>query len=71
MYIEEELKKYYNIIKKKVLSVKKRTLYCIGVGCILAVFSFLINEESIYIKPYEIKRSSYGTPKTPYHINLD
>lgn len=71
MHIEEKIKKYIKVISERVKKVKKRTLYCIGIGCILAILSFLINDESIYIRPYEIERADYGMTKTPYRISLD
>ena len=64
---EEKIKKL--VIRAK--NIKKRSIYCIAVGFILAVFSFFLNRESIYVRPYEIKRGSYGTQKTPYKISLD
>ena len=56
---------------KRLKSIKKRSIYCLVAGLVLAVISFLLNRESIYLRPYEIERSSYGTQKTPYKINLD
>ena len=40
-------------------------------GLLMALISLLLNHESMYIRPFEIERGSYGTQKTPYKINLD
>ena len=71
MQIKTILYKKIKQLFERVKHVKKRSIYCIVVGLILAFVSFLMNRESIYIRPYEIERSSYGTQKTPYKLNLD
>ena len=55
----------------RVKRIKKRSIYCIVAGLVFAVLSFVINQESIYIRPNEIERGSYGTQKTPYLIKVD
>ena len=71
MQIKTILYKKIKQLFERVKHVKKRSIYCIVAGLILAFVSFLLNRESIYIRPYEIERSSYGTQKTPYKLNLD
>lgn len=51
--------------------IKKRSIYCLVAGLLMALISLLLNHESMYIRPFEIERGSYGTQKTPYKINLD
>ena len=51
--------------------VKKRSIYCLVASLLMALISLLLNHESMYIRPFEIERGSYGTQKTPYKINLD
>lgn len=56
---------------ERVKKIKKRSLYCIVAGLVFAVLSFFINDDSIYVRPNEIERGSYGTQKTPYSIKVD
>ena len=65
--IQKKLKELFARVK----TIKKRSIYCIVAGLILSVMSFFLNQTSIYVRPYEIERSSYGTQKTPYNIRLD
>ena len=55
----------------RIKRIKKRSIYCIVAGIILSIIAFFTNENSIYKRPYEIERSSYGTQKTPYKLQLD
>ena len=71
MKINEILKTKINQLVVRAKNIKKRSIYCVLVGIVFAVFSFFLNRESIYIRPYEIERGSYGTQKTPYKITLD
>ena len=71
MKITDLIKKRIIELYKKAVSIKKRTKYCIVAGCVFSVLSFFLNDTSIYIRPYEIERSTYGTQKTPYNIILD
>ena len=66
-FITEKFKQ----LKERVKKVKKRSIYCVVVGIVLSFLSFMMNRESIFKKPYEIERSSYGTQKTPYKLNID
>jgi hypothetical protein len=56
---------------ERVKKIKKRSIYCIVAGIIFAILSLITNNKSIYVRPNEIERSSYGTQKTPYFINVD
>lgn len=67
-----------NLFKKKieeladrVSKIKKRSIYCVVVGIIFAVLSLITNQSSIYVRPNEIERSSYGTERTPYTLKVD
>ena len=71
MKIKIILYKKIKQLLERLKQIKKRSIYCLVVGLVLAVMSFLMNRESIYIRPYEIERSSYGTQKTPYKLNID
>ena len=69
---------FKTIIKKKckellerIKKVKSRSKYCVIAGLLLAVVSFLTNQDSTYIRPYEIERGSYGEQKTPYTLKMD
>ena len=55
----------------RVKGIKKRSLYCIAIGIVFAVLSLITNKQSIYIRPNEIERGSYGAQKTPYSIKVD
>ncbi len=71
MKVKELIKK--NVIKlcEKIKKIKKRSKYCILVGLVLSIVSFITNQDSIYIRPYEIERGSYGEQKTPYNLKVD
>ena len=71
MSIKKILKNKIEQLILKVKGIKKRSLYCIIAGMIFAVLSLITNEQSIYIRPNEIERGSYGTQKTPYSIKVD
>ena len=71
MDVKELLKNKIEEIINRVSKVKKRSIYCIVAGIVLAVISFLLNSNSIYIRPNEIERGSYGTQKTPYTLKVD
>ena len=71
MNIKELLKKRIYILYERVKNIKKRTIYCILAGFILSIITLLTSKSSIYIRPNEIERGSYGTQKTPYSIRLD
>lgn len=71
MKIKELLKKKIEELIVRVKKVKKRSIYCVLAGIVFAIMSFLLNSNSIYIRPNEIERSSYGTQKTPYTLKLD
>ena len=55
----------------RVSKIKKRSIYCVVLGFVFAAISFITNQSSIYIRPNEIERSSYGTTRTPYTLNID
>ena len=40
-------------------------------GLVFAILSLITNRQSIYVRPNEIERGSYGTQKTPYSIKID
>lgn len=65
--IKNKIIDFFNFVK----GIKKRTLYCILVSIILMFLSIIINKKSIYIRPNEIERGSYGTQKNSYELNLD
>ncbi|MBP3200548.1 MAG: type II secretion system F family protein [Lachnospiraceae bacterium] len=71
MKVKELIKK--NVIKlcERIKKIKKRSKYCILVGLVLSIVSFITNQDSIYIRPYEIERGSYGEQKTPYNLKVD
>ncbi len=71
MKIKELLKKKIEELIARVNKIKKRSVYCVLAGIVLAIMSFLLNSNSIYIRPNEIERSSYGTQKTPYTLKVD
>ena len=71
MKIKELLKKKIEELIVRVKKVKKRSIYCVLAGIVFAIMSFLLNSNSIYIRPNEIERSSYGTQKTPYTLKVD
>ena len=71
MKIKELLKKKIEELIVRVKKIKKRSIYCVVAGIVLAIMSFLLNSNSIYIRPNEIERSSYGTQKTPYTLKVD
>ena len=56
---------------ERVKKIKKRSIYCIVAGLIFAVLSIFTSNNSIYVRPNEIERGSYGTQKTPYLIKVD
>ena len=62
---------YIQDFVRRIKKVKKRSIYCIAGGFVMAVLGLLLNQNSIYIRPNEIERSSYGTQKTPYKIKMD
>lgn len=64
-------KKKCKELLEKIKKVKKRSKYCVIAGLLLAVVSFLTNQDSTYIRPYEIERGSYGEQKTPYTLKMD
>ena len=71
MKIKNFLYKNLKQLLKSLKQIKKRSIYCLVAGLLMALISLLLNHESIYIRPFEIERGSYGTQKTPYKINLD
>lgn len=71
MNVKELLKKKIEEIITRVSKIKKRSIYCVAIGIVFAILSFLLNRNSIYIRPNEIERSSYGTQKTPYTLKVD
>lgn len=71
MKIKEVLKKNVIRIYARIRNIKKRSKYCILAGLMLAIVSFITNQDSIYIRPYEIERGSYGEQKTPYTLKID
>lgn len=71
MKIKNFLYKNLKQLLKSLKHIKKRSIYCLVAGLLMALISLLLNHESIYIRPFEIERGSYGTQKTPYKINLD
>lgn len=66
-YLRTRIEKIFSIVK----SIKKRSIYCVVAGFIFAILSLIVNDQSIYVKPDEILRGSYGTQKTPYSIKVD
>ncbi len=58
-------------LTRRLKQVKKRSIYCLVAGIVLAIVAFFSNQSSIYKRPYEIERGSYGTQKTPYNIHVD
>lgn len=71
MNISKVLKNKIRQVIVRVKGIKKRSLYCIIAGLVFAVLSLLTNKQSIYVRPNEIERGSYGTQKTPYSIRVD
>ena len=71
MKIKNFLYKNLKQLLESLKHIKKRSIYCLVAGLLMALISLLLNHESIYIRPFEIERGSYGTQKTPYKINLD
>ena len=71
MKIKNFLYKKIKQLLESLKHIKKRSIYCLVAGLLMALISLLLNHESIYIRPFEIERGSYGTQKTPYKINLD
>ena len=71
MNISKVLKNKIRQLIMRVKGIKKRSLYCIVAGLVFAVLSLLTNKQSIYVRPNEIERGSYGTQKTPYSIKVD
>ena len=71
MKIKTFLYKKIEQLIERLKHIKKRSIYCLVVGLVMALASFFLNRESIYIRPFEIERSSYGTQKTPYKLNID
>ena len=65
------LEKKINELVDKVSKIKKRSIYCVVVGIVFAALTFITNHSSIYIRPNEIERGSYGTTRTPYTLNVD
>ncbi|MBR0038573.1 MAG: type II secretion system F family protein [Lachnospiraceae bacterium] len=71
MSIKKIISRKIEQLKERVKRIKKRSIYCIVAGIIFAILSLITNDKSIYVRPNEIERSSYGTQKTPYFINVD
>ena len=71
MKIKTFLCKKIKQLLERLKHIKKRSIYCLVAGLVMALASFLLNRESIYLKPFEIERGSYGTQKTPYKLNID
>ena len=71
MNVKKILKEKFNQLVDRAKKIKKRSFYVIGAGIIFAILSFFLNRDSIYVRPYEIERGSYGTQKTPYKITLE
>ena len=71
MKISKFLAEKYLYLSERAKHIKKRSIYCIVIGFVLSVLLFIKGRDSIYIRPYEIMRSSYGTQKTPYKLILD
>lgn len=66
-YLIQKITRLINRLKR----IKKRSIYCIIAGIVLSIVAFFSNESSIYKRPYEIERNSYGTQKTPYKLHVD
>ena len=71
MSIKKIISRKIEQLRERVKRIKKRSIYCIVAGIIFAILSLITNDKSIYVRPNEIERSSYGTQKTPYFINVD
>lgn len=71
MNIRNVLKNKIQQLVVRVKRIKKRSIYCVVAGFIFAILSFFTNQQSIYVRPNEIARGSYGTQKTPYLIKID
>ena len=71
MKIKEFVKKKIEELITRAKKVKKRSIYCIVAGIVLALISFATSQDSIYIRQNEIERGSYGTQKTPYVLKVD
>ena len=71
MKLKAMLRKKISELIDRVKKVKKRSIYCIVGGIVLALISFAINKNSIYVRQNEIERGSYGTQKTPYVLKVD
>lgn len=71
MNIRNVLKNKIQQLVVRVKRIKKRSIYCVVAGFIFAILSFFTNQQSIYVRPNEIERGSYGTQKTPYLIKID
>lgn len=65
------LKKKIEEIVCRISKIKKRSIYCVIAGIVLAIFSFFTNQSSIFVNQNEIERSSYGSERTPYTLKLD
>lgn len=71
MSIKKIISRKIEQLRERVKRIKKRSIYCIVAGIIFAILSHITNDKSIYVRPNEIERSSYGTQKTPYFIKVD
>ena len=71
MNLEKILKKQISQIVERIKRIKKRSIYCVVVGIVFSLLSFVTNKSSIYVRENEIERGSYGTQKAPYSIKID
>ena len=71
MNIRNVLKNKIQQLIARVKRIKKRSIYCVVAGLVFAILSLITNRQSIYVRPNEIERGSYGTQKTPYSIKID
>ena len=71
MNIRNVLKNKIQQLIARVKRIKKRSIYCVVAGLVFAILSLITNRQSIYVRPNETERGSYGTQKTPYSIKID
>ena len=71
LIMKKLLKKKIEELVNRISKIKKRSIYCVAIGFVFAVLTFITNQNSIYVRPNEIERSSYGSERTPYTLNID
>lgn len=64
--VKFKLSHYLNRMKSAPKAVKIIILLIIP----LTILTYFLNMESIFVRPYEVERGSYGREKTPYKVNL-